>query len=139
MAWTENSVNAYVVFNEAVAIADSAGANVVTVKSSNIEDGKDAAICGKKFPIYIIMTEVSAGNGGIDVDVEISHNGVDYVQADDAVINALDSTGTNAQTGLVDLTDIFAPYVRFSILTDGTDILDACAAMLYVGVPGTDI
>jgi hypothetical protein len=139
MAYTKESVNAYVVFSEALTLPDSAGANVVTVKSSVIEDGVDAAICGKKFPIMLLFTEASAGNGGWDVDVEVSHDGTNYVQADDAVIDALDSTGLNGQVGLADLTNIYAPYVRFSVLSDGTDTQDAAAATLYVAVPGRDI
>ena len=66
MAWTSKSVNGYKVATETgIAVADSAGANVVTSYSSVINDD----LSNKKFVIYLEVTEVSAGDGAYDVSV----------------------------------------------------------------------
>jgi len=128
MAWTEKSVNGYVVLTEALAIADSAGANVVTVNSSTINHD----LSDKKFIILVDITEASAGNGGLDADLYGSADDATWAQLDDAVVNALDTTGTNSQAGVADTTSAYAPYYRVTLLTDGTDTQDAAAALVTV-------
>lgn len=128
MAWTESTLNGYTVLEESVAIADSAGANVVTVNSSDINHD----LSNQKFVVSVEITEASAGDGGLDADVYGSLDGSDYVQLDDAVINDLDTTGTNSSAGLADLTSIYAPIYRITLLTDGTDTQDAAAATIRV-------
>ena len=128
MAWTKTSKNGYVILKESLAIADSAGANVVTVNSSDINED----LSNKKFIINVDITESCAGDGGLDADLYGSVDGTTYVQLDDAVVNDLDTTGTNSQSGLADTTTIYAPIYRVTLLTDGTDTQDAAAALVTV-------
>ena len=124
MAWTQKFANGYKVATEtSIAIADSAGANVVHGYTSTINDD----LSNKKFIVYLEVTEVCAGDGALDVSVQGSHDGTTWVEIDTDVIDDVDPTGLNKESGLVDLTDIYAPYYRFDVHTDGTDILDAAA------------
>ena len=124
MAWTSKSVNGYKVATETgIAVADSAGANVVTSYSSVINDD----LSNKKFVIYLEVTEASAGDGAYDVSVLGSHDGTTFVVLDADVIDDVDPTGLNKKSGLADLTSIYAPYYKLEIQTDGTDTVDAAA------------
>lgn len=124
MAWTAVSANGYKVATETgIAIADSAGANVVTAYSSVINDD----LSNKKFVVYLEVTEASAGDGAYDVSVLGSHDGTTFVVLDADVIDDVDPTGLNKKSGLADLTNIYAPYYKLEIQTDGTDTVDAAA------------
>ena len=124
MAFTAKSANGYKVATETgIAIADSAGANVVTSYSSTINDD----LSNKKFVVYLEVTEASAGDGALDVTVQGSHDGTTFVDLDASVIDDVDPTGLNKESGLADLTSIYAPYYRLKIFTDGTDTEDAAA------------
>ena len=136
MAWVKSTVNSYATMYETFDVADSAGANVVTTNLTTLEDGVDGYFCGNKFPIIVAVTEASAGDGAWDVKVQVSADGTTFVDADASTISDLDPTGTNTATALADLSNIYAPYVRFAVFTDGTDTQDAAAGKLTVAVPG---
>ncbi len=120
--WNETSGNEYVIMEETgIAIADSAGANVVDSYSSTIH----APLENKKTVVYLEVTEVSAGDGAIDVSVEGSHDETTWVEIDTDIIDDVDPTGLNKKSGLLDLTNIYAPFYRLHIHTDGTDTVDA--------------
>ena len=124
MAFTDVSANGYKVAVEAaIAIADSAGANVVNSYSSTISDN----LSNKKFVVMVEVTEVCAGDGAIDLAIQGSLDGSVWVDLDASLSMDVDPTGTNSGAGLADLTSIYAPYYRIKIFTDGTDILDAAA------------
>ena len=123
------SANGYVVLEElGIDIADSAGANVVDSYSSVI----NAPLENKKVVVYLEVTEVCAGDGALDLSVDASHDQLSWVEVDTDIIDDVDPTGLNSKSGLLDLTNIFAPYYRLHIHTDGTDILDAAEVKVAI-------
>lgn len=126
MSISKTSENGYVVLSEAIAIADSAGANVVTAYSSVISED----LSNRKMIAYLEVTEVSAGDGALDLSIQGSHDGVTFVDIDVSVIDDVDPTGLNKESGLADLTSIYAPYYRIKVFTDGTDTVDASAILV---------
>ena len=139
MAQTKESVNGYLVVSETFAVPDSEGANVETVALTALEDGKDGKLCGTKFPLHVEVTEASAGDGAWDVKVQVSPDNSNWVDADASTISDLDPTGTNNAQALCDLTDIYAPYVRLVVFTDGTDTLDAAAGLAIISIPALGV
>ena len=130
MSITKASANGYITLTEALAIADSAGANVVTVNGSTI----DVDLSGKKFTVSLTMTEASAGDGALDVKIQASPDNVNWVDVDASLSMDVDTTGLNADAGLADLTNVYAPYYRAVVFTDGTDTQDASAASLVIAI-----
>ena len=127
MAFTSKSVNGYKVATETgIALADSAGANVVHAYTSTINDD----LANKKFVVYLEVTEACAGDGALDVTLQGSHDGTTWVDLDVDVIDDVTPTGLNKESGLADLTSIYAPYYRFDIHSDGTDTQDAAELTL---------
>ena len=124
MAYSNKSVNKYAYREEDIVIPDSAGANVVTVNGSTISDD----LSNKKFLVEVEVTEVSAGDGALDVKIEASLDGTTFVSVDASLSMDVDNTGLNKAAGIADLTNIYAPYYRIVVFTDGTDILDAGTA-----------
>lgn len=122
-----------VVLSEDLAIADSAGANVVTVSTSTIPEWLD--LNNAKFTVQVTVTETSAGDGAYDVKVQGAPNEDDWADVDASLGMDVDPTGTNTGTGLADTTNAYAAYWRLQVFTDGTDTVDAAAATIYVAVP----
>ena len=122
MSWDSKSVNGHVVLiEEELAIADSAGANVVTTDSTVIHND----LSNKKFIVVVEVTNVSAGDGAYVVSIIGSLDNSNWVALDASVIADIDPTGLATGIGLADLTAIYAPYYKVRIVTDGTDTLDA--------------
>lgn len=121
MSWqTATKEKGYKVIEEDLVIADSDGANVVTVKSSPIEGDLSA----RKVTYEVEVTDQSAANGDATISAEWSFDGSNWhSEADgDATV---DTSATGITDGVINLVDIYAPYWRFSIATDGTDIQDS--------------
>lgn len=134
MAWNKATVQKdggvkYVVAREALTVADSAGANVVTQGSTEITED----IGGRKIPVYIEVTEACAGDGGADVAVQVSFDSVTWTTATTVSLD-LDTTDTNKSSGLADLSSIYAPYYRLAVVTDGTDTQDDCSVIVGYAV-----
>ena len=124
MAFTNTSLNKYAFREETgIVIADSVGANVVNSYSSTITDD----LSNKKFLVYLEVTAVSAANGDLDIAVQGSLDGTTFVDLDASVGLSVNNTSTNKAAAIADLSNFYAPYYRFRIFTDGTDILDAGA------------
>lgn len=135
MAQTKSTVNGYLKIVETFTVADSAGANVVTVNLTALQDVVDGKLCGNKFPIHVEVTEASGGDGAWDAKVQVSPDGTNYADADASTISDLDPTGLNSAQALCDLTNVYAPYVRIVIFTDGTDTLDDASGSCTISVP----
>ena len=137
MAVSKTSIGRNLLYTEtAIAIADSAGANVVTSYTGEI--GQYFSLDNMKGIVYVEVTEVCAGDGAIDCAIQGSLDGTTYVDIA-AVTMDVDSTGLNAQASVFDTTDYFLPYWRVKIFTDGTDILDAAEVKVIVSaVPSRD-
>lgn len=123
------STAAYLTINEAIAVPDSAGANVV--EAAGIPFSADQYDLGfQKVLASAIVRDATTGNGALEVRLEGSpngHLGADAAWAELAVTTiALDSTAVgNAAAGVLDLANIGAPWYRFVVVTDGTDLGEA--------------
>lgn len=126
----------FVHLKEDFTLADSAGANVVTVNGTKI-DSTDLQLGGKYVVVQMVITEVSAGDGGWSIKVQGSLDGVNNWFDLGEYDPDLDSTGLNGAAGGIDLvtTKRYAPFYRVTVYSDGTDTLDAAAAEVAVGVP----
>ena len=148
MAWTKTTKGKYTLLEESITIADSGGANATYGRSTAIPaelfDWEN-----KKVTVTFNVTEASAGNGGADAYIQTSVNGTttndvdtpgsganpDWVNASANINASLDTTSTDShESHLVDLTDVYAPYMRVYIYTDGTDILDACTIKVSLAI-----
>ena len=130
MAITKGSENGYVTLTEAFTVADSAGANVVTVNGSTISED----LSNSKFTVQCTVTEASAGDGAYDLKIQGSPDGTNWVDLDASLSMDVDPTGLNSDTGLADLTNVYCPYYRIVLFTDGTDTQDAAAASVVAAI-----
>lgn len=128
MAWTTTSVRGYFSGTESITIADSAGANVVTANSTALSERED--LSNQAFTVYLTVTETSAGDGGLEVALQASPDGTNWVTIDTTTSMDLDTTGTNSAAEDLVATNVWAPYWRFQVITDGTDTQDACTVTL---------
>ena len=118
----------------AIAIADSAGANVVTSYTGEI--GQYFDLSNKKGVVYVEVTDDSAtGDGALDCAIQGSHDGVTYVDIA-AVTMDIDNSGKNKQAATFDCSDYYLPYWRVKLFTDGTDTgaAGAVSVAVIVGV-----
>lgn len=136
MSFSENSVNEYIVFQENLVVPDSEGASVTSVNSSTLEEGRDLEAANRKFPVLLEITETCAGNGAFDVKVQVSVDGTNWVDADASLGLDVDPTGSNSGIALADLSNIYAPYIRLQVFSDGTDTQDDAGVRLTVAAPG---
>ena len=118
MAWTKTTEGKSIMLKETVTIADSGGANATYIPTSIIPndllDWED-----KKFAVTLKVTETSNTDGDVDA----------YVQTSAASVASLEA----------DCTDIYGPYMRVWLFTDGADIQDACSVEVSIaGVAGTE-
>ena len=151
MDWTKTTEGKSILLKETVTIADSGGANATYIPTSvipnNLIDWED-----KKFSVTLRMTEVSATDGDVDGIVQTSANGLttgDVVTPgsgaspnwiDSVALNyTIDTSALSVASLEADCTDIYGPYMRIWLYTDGADIQDACSVEVSVaGVAGSE-
>ncbi len=128
MAWTTTSVRGYVTGFESLTLADSAGANVTTANSTTLGARED--LSNQIFTVYLTVTETCAGDGGLEVALQASPDGTNWATIDTTSSMDLDTTGTNSATEDLVATNVWAPYWRLQVLSDGTDTQDDCTVTL---------
>ena len=152
MAWTKTSEGKYVIFEETLTVNDSGGAAATYAFSSAIKNNI-ADFENKKIMVTLSTVEASNTDGDIDAYIQTSATGlttgdttapatVAFPQWANASANldfTLDTSSTSAVGTLVaDLTDVYAPYMRVYIYTDGADIEDSCQIKVQVALIGKD-
>jgi len=151
MAWTKTTEGNSILLKETVTIADSGGANATYIPTSIIPndllDWED-----KKFAVTLKVTETSATDGDVDAYVQTSANGLttgDVVTPGSGAhpnwINSvtlnytIDTSAASVASLEADCTDIYGPFMRVWLFTDGADIEDACSIEVSIaGVVGTE-
>jgi hypothetical protein len=124
---TVKALNDYkVLVYSGLALPDSAGANVTSVSTSAINED----LSNKKFIVQVEITEVCAGDGGLDIAIQGSFDGDNWVDLDASVGLDVDTTGLNTGIAVADLSNLYAPMYRLKAYTDGTDTQDAAALTL---------
>ena len=151
MAWTKKSEGKDVLFEETVTVADSGGANATGAFTSAIPNDV-ADWQNKKVSIRLEVTETSATDGDIDAYVQTSVNGLttgdvltpgsiahpNWANASANLDYTLDTSAASISTLLADLSDIYAPYMRVHVYTDGADIQDACSVKVSIAIAAED-
>ena len=151
MAWTKTTKGKSILLTETVTIADSGGANATYIPTSIISndllDWED-----KKFAVTLKVTETSNTDGDVDAYVQTSANGLttgDVVTPGSGAhpnwINSvalnytIDTSAASVASLEADCTDIYGPFMRIWLFTDGADIEDACSIEVSVaGVVGIE-
>ena len=151
MAWTKTTKGKSILLTETVTIADSGGANATYIPTSIIPndliDWED-----KKFSVTLKVTETSATDGDVDAYVQTSANGLttgDVVTPGSGAhpnwINSvtlnytIDTSAASVASLEADCTDIYGPYMRIWLFTDGADIEDSCSIEVSIaGVAGAE-
>ena len=151
MAWTKTTKGKSILLTETVTIADSGGANATYIPTSIIPndllDWED-----KKFAVTLKVTETSNTDGDVDAYVQTSANGLttgDVVTPGSGAhpnwINSvtlnytIDTSAASVASLEADCTDIYGPFMRIWLFTDGADIEDACSIEVSVaGVVGIE-
>ena len=151
MAWTKTTKGKSILLTETVTIADSGGANATYIPTSIIPndllDWED-----KKFAVTLKVTETSNTDGDVDAYVQTSANGLttgDVVTpgsgahpnwANSVTLNyTIDTSAASVASLEADCTDIYGPFMRIWLFTDGADIEDACSIEVSVaGVVGIE-
>jgi hypothetical protein len=151
MAWTKTSKGKDVLFEETVTVADSGGANVTGAFTSAIPN--DIANWeNKKISVRLEVTETSATDGDIDAYIQTSVNGLttgdvltpgsiahpNWANASANLDYTLDTSAASVSTLVADLTDIYAPFMRVHVYTDGADIEDACSVKVSIAIAAED-
>jgi len=123
MALTKISANGYLVLSELLAVADSAGDNVVTTNGSVISED----LSNKNLAVDLTVVGVNTGDGAYQVKLQASLDGVNFTTVDAACLTATVSSLVTAVSGIgmAVATNYYAPYWRLQVFTDGTDVLDA--------------
>ena len=147
MSWTKTTEGDSLLFEETLVVADSAGANVTGAFSSGIPN--DIADWeNKKISVRLEVVETSATDGDIDAYIQTSVNGLttgdvltpgsiahpNWVNASANLNYTLDTSAASISTLVADLTDIYAPYMRVHVYTDGADIQDACSIKVSIAI-----
>lgn len=128
---TVNQPNQFAIFSENLTIPDPGGATEAQATSSTVATPLPIK---HKFLVELTVTETSASNGSLDVDVEGSIDEENWVTLHDSAGLALDSTSEGAARAFVDLADQNVPYFRFRVYTDGTDTGDSIDVTLKFAV-----
>jgi len=151
MAWTKTSKGKDVLFEETVTVADSGGANATGAFTSAIPN--DIANWeNKKISVRLEVTETSATDGDIDAYIQTSVNGLttgdvltpgsiahpNWANASANLDYTLDTSAASISTLVADLTDIYAPFMRVHVYTDGADIGDACSVKVSIAIAAED-
>ena len=151
MAWTKSTEGKSIMLKETVTIADSGGANATYIPTSvipnDVLDWED-----KKFAVTLKVTETSATDGDVDAYVKTSPSGLttgDVVTPGSGAhpnwINSvtlnytIDTSAASVASLEADCTDIYGPYMRIWLFTDGADIEDSCSIEVSIaGVAGAE-
>ena len=151
MSWTKTSKGKDGLFEETVTVADSGGANVTGAFTSAIPN--DIANWeNKKISVRLEVTETSATDGDIDAYIQTSVNGLttgdvltpgsiahpNWANASANLDYTLDTSAASISTLVADLTDIYAPFMRVHVYTDGADIQDACSVKVSIAIAAED-
>ena len=151
MAWTKTTEGKDLLFEETVTVADSGGANVTGAFTSAIPN--DIANWeNKKISVRLEVTETSATDGDIDAYIQTSVNGLttgdvltpgsiahpNWANASANLDYTLDTSAASISTLVADLTDIYAPFMRVHVYTDGADIQDACSVKVSIAIAAED-
>lgn len=136
MSFVDSSEYGFLIKTEDLVLPDSEGANVTSVNSSLLYEGLDGNFSNKKILVYLEVTEVCAGDGALDLKVQASLDGVTFVDVDASTVADVDPTDLNKAVALADLTNIYAPYYRLVVFSDGTDILDDAGVRIKIAIPG---
>ena len=151
MAWTKTTEGKDLLFEETVTVADSGGANATGAFTSAIPNDV-ADWQNKKISVRLEVTETSATDGDIDAYVQTSVNGLttgdvltpgsiahpNWANASANLDYTLDTSAASISTLVADLTDIYAPYMRVHVYTDGADIGDACSVKVSIAIAAED-
>ena len=150
MGWTKTTKGNSILLTETVTIADSGGANATYIPTSVIPndllDWED-----KKFAVTLKVTETSNTDGDVDAYVQTSANGLttgDVVTPGSGAhpnwINSvtlnytIDTSAASVASLEADCTDIYGPFMRIWLFTDGADIEDSCDIQVSIsGIPGS--
>lgn len=147
MAWTKTTEGNSLLFEETLTVADSGGANVTGAFSSVIANDI-AEWENKKISVRLEVTETSATDGDIDAYIQTSVNGLtsgdvltpgsiahpNWANASANLDYTLDTSAASISTLVADLTNIYAPYMRVHVYTDGADIGDACSVKVSIAI-----
>lgn len=126
MAWTESSKGNvrsgdYHYATESLTVPDPGAAAETTVNSTAL--GTD--ISGSKIMVGLEVTAVNdagaVADGALNIRVQASLDNTNWLTADTMSLD-VDNTGTNSAYGDADLSAWYAPYWRFQVFSDGTDI-----------------
>ena len=113
------TINGYKVVTETgIALADSDGANVVNAYTTTINDPLGGV---EAIPVQVEVTSASSGDGGLDLAIQGSLDGENWVDLDASVGLDVDTSGTNTGVATAVLTSLYSPYFRIKAFTDGTD------------------
>ena len=151
MAWTKTTKGKDVLFEETVVIADSAGSAATYAFTSAIPNNV-ADWQNKKITVRLEVTEVSATDGDIDAYIQTSVNGLtagdttapaavafpNWANASANLDYTLDTSALSVSSLLADLTDVYAPYMRVYLYTDGADIGDSCSVKVSIAIAAED-
>ena len=151
MAWTKTTKGKDILFEETVTVADSGGANATYGLTSAIPNDI-ADFENKKITVRLEVTETSATDGDIDAYIQTSVNGEtsrdvvtpgsgawpDWVDASANLDFTLDTSAASVSSLVADLTDIYAPFMRVRLYTDGADIEDACSVKVSIALAAHD-
>jgi len=128
MAFTKTTENKMLAMTESLLLPDSEGGFETSVNSATIL----ADINDKKILVGLEVTEVSAGDGDLEVRLQASIFGSVWATIATTTALHVDNTGLNSASVSVDLTNYFAPYWRVQVFSDGTDTADDCTVSVNV-------
>mgnify|MGYP003131503956 FL=1 len=152
MAWTKTTEGKDVLFEETVVVNDSGGSAATYAFTSAIPN--DIANWeNKKITVRLEVTEVSATDGDIDAYIQTSVNGLttgdtvapaavafpNWANASANLDFTLDTSALSVSSLVADLTDVYAPYMRVYLYTDGADIEDACSVKVSIAIAAEDV
>ena len=150
MAWSKSSEGKDILFQETVTVGAPGSAIVAQIPTSVISNA-DADWENKKITVRLRVTEACAADGDIDAYIQTSVDGLttgdvttagsgaypNWVNAATLnydLANTLDATGTLQ----ADLTDVYAPYMRVWLFTDGADIADDTSIQVSIALSAND-
>tara|TARA_Y100001963_G_scaffold6892_1_gene8910 strand:- start:59 stop:559 length:501 start_codon:yes stop_codon:yes gene_type:complete len=151
MGWKKTQAGSSILLQETVTIADPGGGSAAYIPTSVIPNDllewED-----KKFAVTLKVVETSNTDGDVDAYVQTSPTGStagDVVTAGSGAhpnwINSvtlnytIDTSAASVASLEADCTDIYGPYMRIWLFTDGADIEDSCDIEVSIaGVPGSN-
>jgi hypothetical protein len=152
MAWTKTSVGKYVVLSESdVTLEDNDGANIEYVAVSSVIPASLYNFENAKFPVLVDVTTASDG-AGATVSALLQVSTADSTTDDvigtgasltprwaDAATLAINTSPSDlgVKAGVMDATDVYAPYGRIALKVDGVDLDgDTGRVTISIAFPG---